>query len=87
MYNVPEALNPNVLGDGAVFLNDPRVRKALHAPISKDWAMTFLGVFDGNPEGMCSRLSIVICCYGWANYRCFIVAADPSEFRTAFVSL
>jgi hypothetical protein len=67
VYNVPEQLDPNPLGDGTVFLNDPRTRTALHAPISKDWAMEFTGVFDGDPNGGCSRLSIVPCCYGLAD--------------------
>ncbi|KAF5361823.1 hypothetical protein D9756_002268 [Leucocoprinus leucothites] len=50
VYDVPDARNPSNLGDGDVFLNDPRVRTALHAPTSKDWAMQFPYVFDGDPN-------------------------------------
>jgi hypothetical protein len=38
------------MGDGTVFLNDDRTRKALHAPTSKDWALQFPFVF-GDPTG------------------------------------
>ncbi|KXN92402.1 Carboxypeptidase cpdS [Leucoagaricus sp. SymC.cos] len=51
VYDVPDVGDPNNIGDGTVFLNDPRVKRALHAPTSKDWAMSFDGVFDGDPNG------------------------------------
>jgi carboxypeptidase D len=44
-----DARDPPQMGDASVFLNDPRVRQALHAPTSKDWALNFLFVF-GDPN-------------------------------------
>ena len=38
---VLEALSPEVALDPSVFLNDPRVRAALHAPLSKNWTQSF----------------------------------------------
>jgi len=38
------------MGDGSVFLNDDRTRKAFHAPTSKDWVLQFPFVF-GDPTG------------------------------------
>lgn len=37
-------------------LSDARTRTAFHAPISKDWTMTFDYVF-GNPDGMSEFVS------------------------------
>lgn len=50
VYDIPDALNPQIAADASVFLNDNRTRTAFHAPISKDWAMNFNYVF-GNPDG------------------------------------
>ncbi|KAF8892138.1 Alpha/Beta hydrolase protein [Infundibulicybe gibba] len=50
VYNIPDALAPEVTQDAGVFLNDNRTRAALHAPTSKDWSMQFNFVF-GNPNG------------------------------------
>ncbi|KAJ6629342.1 alpha/beta-hydrolase [Mycena sp. CBHHK59/15] len=41
VYDLPDALNPEVPSDPSVFLNDNRTRAALHAPTSKDWAEEF----------------------------------------------
>ncbi|KAF7770375.1 hypothetical protein Agabi119p4_6349 [Agaricus bisporus var. burnettii] len=57
-YDVADARIPPQIGDGSVFLNDDRTRKALHAPTSKKWAMQFPFVFgdptasDLSPEPM-----------------------------------
>ncbi|KAF9525355.1 Alpha/Beta hydrolase protein [Crepidotus variabilis] len=40
VYDIPDALNPKVPQDASVFMNDPRVRAALHAPTVKDWELT-----------------------------------------------
>ncbi|KAG5635789.1 hypothetical protein H0H81_010132 [Sphagnurus paluster] len=50
VYDVTDATNPQINQDASVFLNDPRVRSALHAPKSKSWAQNFDFVF-GNPDG------------------------------------
>lgn len=50
VYDVTDATNPQINQDASVFLNDPRVRNALHAPKSKSWAQNFDFVF-GNPDG------------------------------------
>ncbi|KAJ8469599.1 hypothetical protein ONZ45_g16841 [Pleurotus djamor] len=57
IYYVPDALSPQAPTDASVFLNDNRTRAALHAPTSKDWALTFpfpFGelTFDPSPEPM-----------------------------------
>ncbi|KAF5377778.1 hypothetical protein D9757_008056 [Collybiopsis confluens] len=41
VYDVPDALNPEVPIDASVFMNDNRTRTALHAPTSKDWVLDF----------------------------------------------
>ncbi|KAJ7474691.1 alpha/beta-hydrolase [Mycena latifolia] len=54
VYNIPDALNPEVPSDPSVFLNNNKTRTALHAPTSKDWAMEFAYPFDatnGNDFG------------------------------------
>ncbi|KAJ7606535.1 Alpha/Beta hydrolase protein, partial [Mycena rosella] len=54
VYNIPDALNPEVPSDPSVFLNNNKTRAALHAPISKNWAMEFDYPFDavnGNEFG------------------------------------
>jgi len=58
LYDIPDArgLDDSTIGDGSIFMNDPRTRAALHAPTSKDWVMTFLNVF-GDPDGACTILS------------------------------
>jgi carboxypeptidase D len=58
VYNIPDALNPEVPMDASVFLNDNRTRTAIHAPTSKDWVLDFdfpfgaLGGDDPSPEPM-----------------------------------
>ncbi|KAK7037692.1 hypothetical protein VNI00_010918, partial [Paramarasmius palmivorus] len=49
-YDIPDALNPEVPADPSVFLNDERVRTALHAP-DKQWSMFFSFPF-GNSTGI-----------------------------------
>ncbi|KAJ3810469.1 alpha beta-hydrolase [Lentinula aff. lateritia] len=41
VYNIPDALDPEVPIDASVFLNDNRTRAAIHAPTSKDWVLDF----------------------------------------------
>ncbi|KAJ4473583.1 alpha beta-hydrolase [Lentinula aciculospora] len=41
VYNIPDALDPEVPIDASVFLNDNRTRTAIHAPTSKDWVLDF----------------------------------------------
>ncbi|KAJ7108223.1 Alpha/Beta hydrolase protein [Mycena epipterygia] len=41
VYNIPDALNPEVPSDPTVFMNDPKTRAALHAPVSKNWTQDF----------------------------------------------
>ncbi|KAM5545884.1 hypothetical protein V8D89_000010 [Ganoderma adspersum] len=38
-YDIPDATNPTPPKDASPFLNDPAVRAALHAPISKNWSV------------------------------------------------
>ncbi|KAG7439777.1 alpha/beta-hydrolase [Guyanagaster necrorhizus] len=58
VYNIQDALNPEVTTDATVFLNDNQTRTALHAPTSKDWALSFEYTFgqsgsaDPSPEPM-----------------------------------
>ncbi|KAK0488998.1 Alpha/Beta hydrolase protein [Armillaria novae-zelandiae] len=58
VYNIQDALNPEVNTDATVFLNDNQTRTALHAPTSKDWALSFestfgqSGLVDPSPEPM-----------------------------------
>ncbi|KAJ3721074.1 alpha beta-hydrolase [Lentinula raphanica] len=58
VYNIPDALDPEVPIDASVFLNDNRTRSAIHAPTSKDWVLDFdfpFGSLAGNdpsPEPM-----------------------------------
>ncbi|PIL29186.1 hypothetical protein GSI_09235 [Ganoderma sinense ZZ0214-1] len=40
-FDIPDALSPEIKLDPSVFLNDPRVRAALHAPLSKNWTQSF----------------------------------------------
>ncbi|KAF7313192.1 Alpha/beta-hydrolase [Mycena kentingensis (nom. inval.)] len=54
VYNIPDALNPEVPSDPTTFMNDPRTRAALHAPTSKDWLFSFdfpFGVDGSSPAG------------------------------------
>ncbi|KAJ7143727.1 Alpha/Beta hydrolase protein [Mycena epipterygia] len=54
VYNIPDALIPEVPSDATVFLNDNKTRAALHAPTSKDWAEEFdypFGSSNGNAFG------------------------------------
>ncbi|KZT07258.1 alpha/beta-hydrolase [Laetiporus sulphureus 93-53] len=37
VYDVPDALNPEIPLDGSYFYNDPQTVAALHAPTSKQW--------------------------------------------------
>ncbi|KAF5383799.1 hypothetical protein D9615_003548 [Tricholomella constricta] len=50
VYDVTDATNPQINQDASVFLNDPQIRDALHAPKSKSWKQNFNFVF-GNPDG------------------------------------
>ncbi|KAK0202661.1 Alpha/Beta hydrolase protein [Desarmillaria ectypa] len=58
VYNIQDALNPEVTTDATVFLNDNQTRAALHAPTSKDWVLGFeytfgqSGSVDPSPEPM-----------------------------------
>ncbi|KAF9525356.1 Alpha/Beta hydrolase protein [Crepidotus variabilis] len=49
VYNIPDALNPEENLDASVFLNNPRVRTALHAPTVKDWQLSIDFPFGTNP--------------------------------------
>ncbi|KAJ3865848.1 alpha beta-hydrolase [Lentinula novae-zelandiae] len=52
VYNIPDALDPEVPIDASVFLNDNRTRAAIHAPTSKDWVLDFdfpFGALGGKP--------------------------------------
>ncbi|KAJ7769346.1 alpha/beta-hydrolase [Mycena metata] len=51
LYNLPDALNPEVPSDPSVFMNDPQTRAALHAPTSKDWIASFHFPFGGDANG------------------------------------
>ncbi|KAJ7186601.1 alpha/beta-hydrolase [Mycena filopes] len=51
VYDIPDALNPEVPSDPTVFMNDPKVRAALHAPTSKDWLSSFEFPFGGTDNG------------------------------------
>ncbi|KAF8202232.1 Alpha/Beta hydrolase protein [Pholiota molesta] len=50
VYDIPDALNPKVTRDASVFMNDPRVRAAFHAPTVKDWEMQFDFPFGADPN-------------------------------------
>ncbi|KAF8917843.1 alpha/beta-hydrolase [Mucidula mucida] len=58
VYDIPDALFPEVPMDGNVFMNDNATRAAIHAPTSKDWALNFdfpfgqLQYSDPSPEPM-----------------------------------
>ncbi|KAJ7032821.1 alpha/beta-hydrolase [Mycena alexandri] len=51
VYDIPDALNPEVPSDPTVFMNDPKTRAALHAPTSKDWIASFDFPFGGDANG------------------------------------
>ncbi|KAF7334471.1 Alpha/beta-hydrolase [Mycena venus] len=51
VYDIPDALNPEVPSDPTVFMNDNRTRAALHAPTSKDWLESFDFPFGGAANG------------------------------------
>ncbi|KAJ7668903.1 Alpha/Beta hydrolase protein [Mycena rosella] len=51
VYDIPDALNPEVPSDAAVFMNDKQTRAALHAPTSKDWVALFNFPFGGTADG------------------------------------
>jgi len=56
IYDIPSALNPPTFEDASIFLNDPAVRSAIHAP-NKIWQPTTLYFFgdttnDPSPEPM-----------------------------------
>jgi hypothetical protein len=80
VYNIPDALWPSSFQDASVFLNDNRTRRALHAPINKDWTPSFEFVFG---ESVLITYSIVssllITLYRWGlRYQ-----RRVSMFRTA----
>ncbi|KAF7368752.1 Carboxypeptidase [Mycena venus] len=41
VYNIPDALDPEIPSDATAFLNDKTIKAAIHAPTSKDWAEIF----------------------------------------------
>ncbi|KAJ7240373.1 Alpha/Beta hydrolase protein [Mycena haematopus] len=41
VYDIPDALDPEIPSDPSVFLNDATVKAAIHAPTSKDWEEDF----------------------------------------------
>ncbi|KAJ6562288.1 alpha/beta-hydrolase, partial [Mycena capillaripes] len=49
VYDVPDALNPQVPTDPAVFMNDPRTRAALHAP-AQEWLQAIDYPFQANSQ-------------------------------------
>ncbi|KAJ7078454.1 alpha/beta-hydrolase [Mycena belliarum] len=51
VYNIPDALAPEVPSDPTVFMNDEATRAALHAPTSKDWVQSFQFPFGGSANG------------------------------------
>ncbi|KAJ6511202.1 alpha/beta-hydrolase [Mycena sanguinolenta] len=51
VYDIPDALNPEVPSDPTVFMNDKRTRTALHAPTSKNWTQLFPYPFGGADDG------------------------------------
>ncbi|PCH36382.1 alpha/beta-hydrolase [Wolfiporia cocos MD-104 SS10] len=52
IYDVPDALNPEIPMNGSAFFNDPQTVAALHAPTSKQWVgemeYPFLGGADND---------------------------------------
>ncbi|KAJ7840852.1 alpha/beta-hydrolase [Mycena olivaceomarginata] len=48
VYNIPDALNPEIPSDPTAFLNDATVKAAIHAPTSKNWAEVFPYPFDSS---------------------------------------
>ncbi|KAF5358649.1 hypothetical protein D9758_007744 [Tetrapyrgos nigripes] len=50
VYDIPDALDPEVPADPSVFLNDNTTRRALHAP-DVEWQPFFEGVFGGSNVG------------------------------------
>ncbi|KAJ7668909.1 alpha/beta-hydrolase [Mycena rosella] len=50
VYDIPDALNPEVPSDAAVFMNDKQTRAALHAPTSKDWVASFNFPFGSSSD-------------------------------------
>ncbi|OBZ74243.1 Serine carboxypeptidase-like 21 [Grifola frondosa] len=51
VYDIPDALNPEVPLDGSSFYNDNRTRAALHAPTSRNWSGGFEYPFLGGQDG------------------------------------
>ncbi|KAJ7320786.1 alpha/beta-hydrolase [Mycena albidolilacea] len=51
VYDIPDALNPEVPSDPTVFMNDNKTRAALHAPTSKNWIESFDFPFGGLANG------------------------------------
>ncbi|KAJ7787876.1 Alpha/Beta hydrolase protein [Mycena olivaceomarginata] len=51
VYDIPDALNPEVRSDPTVFMNDNKTRAALHAPTSKNWLESFDFPFGGLANG------------------------------------
>jgi len=49
VYNIPSALDPPSFLDSSFFLNDPAVRKAIHAP-NKVWNQSVYYLFGGGPD-------------------------------------
>jgi len=50
VYDLPDALFPEVPQDASVFLNDARTRSAIHAPMSKNWSEYTAYPFGNDPE-------------------------------------
>ncbi|KAI0954566.1 hypothetical protein AcW1_006420 [Taiwanofungus camphoratus] len=51
VYDIPDALNPEIPIDGSVFYNDNRTIAALHAPTSRPWVGEFDYPFLGGEDG------------------------------------
>ncbi|EMD39305.1 hypothetical protein CERSUDRAFT_82042 [Gelatoporia subvermispora B] len=51
VYDVPDALNPEVPLDGGFFYNNNQTRAALHAPTSKEWIGESDYMFSGTQDG------------------------------------
>ncbi|KAF8217978.1 Alpha/Beta hydrolase protein [Mycena galopus ATCC 62051] len=55
VYDIPDALDPEIPSDASAFLNDATVKAAIHAPTSKAWAESFNYPFastsSANPFG------------------------------------
>ncbi|KAF7361130.1 Carboxypeptidase [Mycena sanguinolenta] len=83
VYDIPDALNPEVPSDPTVFMNDNRTRAALHAPTSKDWIDSFDFPFGLSSHSPKSRQLNRVLQGGTADGTAFI---DPSPAPMVFLS-